>query len=104
MIAVIAAGGKQHIVHEGDTFKIELLEAEDGSTLTFDALLVGEEDGTKVQVGAPTVAGAKVTATVIESGRSEKVSIIKYKAKSRYRRHTGHRQPYTMIKIEKITA
>ncbi len=104
MIAVIAAGGKQHIVHEGDQFKIELLEDEAGKTLTFDALLVGEEDGSKVQVGTPTVPGAKVTATIVEHGRSEKVSIIKYKAKSRYRRHTGHRQPYTMIRIEKISA
>ena len=103
MFAVIKAGGKQYIVKEGQEMNIELLEQEPGSALEFTPLLVADEEGKEVKVGTPEVAGAKVTAKVLEHGRAKKVSVIKYKPKVRYRRNVGHRQPFTKIKIEKIT-
>lgn len=105
MIAVIQTGGKQYIVREGDELDVEWLEtAAVGSALELAPLLVGNEDGSAVKVGAPTVSGAKVQTSVLAHDRHEKVSVIKYKPKSRYRRNNGHRQPYTTLKIEKIVA
>ena len=104
MFAVIKTGGKQYLVREGQEFKVEKLELEAGATFELDALLITDEEGTKVSVGTPTVSGAKVTVKVIEEGRAKKVPVIKYKPKSRYRRNVGHRQPFTKIKIEKIAA
>ena len=104
LLAVIQTGGKQYIVREGQELKIEKLENESGASITFDALLISEEDGSNTKVGTPSVGGAKVSASVIEQGRAEKVSVIKYKPKVRYRRNVGHRQPFTKIKIDKITA
>lgn len=103
-IAVIIAGGKQYIVREGQELKIEKLDLEPGATVSFDALLISDEEGTQTQVGTPTVSGAKISASVLENGRAKKVSVIKYKPKSRYRRNVGHRQPFTQIRIEKISA
>lgn len=103
-IAVIIAGGKQYIVREGQELKIEKLDLEPGATVSFDALLISDEEGTQTQVGTPTVSGAKISASVLENGRAKKVSVIKYKPKSRYRRNVGHRQPFTQIRIEKIAA
>jgi large subunit ribosomal protein L21 len=103
-IAVIVTGGKQYIVREGQELHIEKLELEPGATVTFDALLVSDEEGNDLKVGAPTVSGAKISANVLEQGREKKVSVIKYKPKSRYRRNVGHRQPFTKIRIEKIAA
>ncbi|MFH1631522.1 MAG: 50S ribosomal protein L21 [bacterium] len=102
MFAVIKTGGKQYRVTEGQELKVEKLEVEDGKTIEFDAMLVADEEGADVKVGTPTVAGVTVKATVLEQGRAKKVSVIKYKPKSRYRRNVGHRQPFTLIKIEKI--
>jgi len=104
MFAIIKAGGKQYEVREGQELKIEKLEVEAGKSVDLDVLLIANDDGTGVKVGTPTVSGAKVSASVVEHGKGEKVSIIKYKPKVRYRRHTGHRQPFTKIKIEKISA
>ncbi len=105
MVAVIQTGGKQYIVKEGQTLRVEWRkDAEPGSKIELDALLVGNEDGSNVKVGAPTVAGAKVTALVAAHGKADKVSVVKFKAKSRYRRNVGHRQPFTELTIEKITA
>jgi large subunit ribosomal protein L21 len=104
MIAVIKTGGKQYIVREGDTLNVELLPSEAGKAVTFEAMLVGDEDGKDVKIGTPMVSGAKVSAMVVEHGRAEKVSVVKYKPKVRYRRNVGHRQPFTKIKIEKISA
>ncbi len=101
MFAVIKTGGKQYLVKEGQELKVEKLELNAGDALSFDALMVAGDD---VKIGAPTVAGAKVSATVVEQGRAEKISVMKYKAKVRYRRNVGHRQPFTKIKIEKISA
>lgn len=99
MFAVIKTGGKQYLVEEGQELTIEKLEKEDGSSVEFETLLVSDKD---VKIGTPTV--GKVTATVLETGRGKKISIVKYKPKSRYRKNTGHRQPFTKVKIEKISA
>ncbi|HCB18761.1 TPA: 50S ribosomal protein L21 [Candidatus Uhrbacteria bacterium] len=104
MLAVIQTGGKQYIVREGQELNVELLTQEPGSDLLLDALLIFEEDGSDAKVGTPTVSGAKVETKVLEHGRAKKVSVIKYKPKVRYRRNVGHRQPFTKIKIEKISA
>lgn len=103
-LAVIETGGKQYIVREGQELRIEKLPIQVGDTVEFDVLLVSDEEGINTQVGTPTVGGAKVTASILEHDKAKKVSVIKYKSKSRYRRNVGHRQPYTKIKIEKITA
>ena len=104
MFAVIQTGGKQYQVSEGQILSVEMLLVDEGKTVDFDVLLVADEEGKDVKVGTPTVAGAKVTAKVVEHGRDKKVSVIKYKRKTRYRRNVGHRQPFTKIQIEKITA
>ncbi|MBU0646212.1 50S ribosomal protein L21 [Patescibacteria group bacterium] len=104
MIAVIQTGGKQYTVKEGLKLQIEKLDLEADQSITFNPLLIADEQGQEVKVGTPEVAGAKVTAKVLEQGRDEKVSVIKYKRKVRYRRNVGHRQPFTLIQIEKITA
>jgi large subunit ribosomal protein L21 len=102
MFAVISTGGKQYIVREGDSLKVEKLELEVGQSIEFVPLLVSDDEGSAVKVGTPTVVGSLVTATIAEHGKGEKIDIIKFKPKVRYRRHTGHRQPFTKLKIEKI--
>ena len=92
------------MVQEGQLLKIEKLPLEVGSTLEFDVLLVSDIEGNDTNVGTPTVGGVKVKATVLEQGRADKVSVIKYKRKVRYRRNVGHRQPFTKIKIDQIAA
>lgn len=88
------------MVEEGKWILTEKIEQEDGSKIEFEPLLVSNDRETKV--GTPTVAGMKVTGTIMEQGRSEKVSIVKYKPKSNYRRRTGHRQPFTKVMIDTI--
>ncbi len=83
---------------------IEKLELEEGKPVEFEVLLVSDDEGKDVKVGTPIVEGAKVTGQVLEQGRAKKVSVIKYKPKSRYRRNVGHRQPFTKVKIESIKA
>ncbi|MFC1598283.1 50S ribosomal protein L21 [Patescibacteria group bacterium] len=104
MIAVIKTGGKQYKVEEGDKLKVEKLDkAEEGKSISFDeVLMVGEKTGAKVHVGTPTVSGAKVEAKVLQQGRARKVEVRKFKAKSRYSRNYGHRQPFTEVEITKI--
>lgn len=98
--AVIATGGKQYVVTEGETLEIEKVE---GKTVTFEPLLV--IDGDKVSVGAPAVSGVKVTADVTEPEvKADKVVAIRYKAKKRVRKVRGHRQKLSQIKIKKIGA
>ena len=97
MYAIIMTGGKQYRVQMGDELKVEKLDAEVGSTVTFtDVLAVG---GDSLKVGNPYVEGFAVTAEVLEQGKNDKVIIYKYKAKKDYRRKNGHRQPYTLVKI-----
>ncbi len=102
MYAIIATGGKQYKVEEGDVIKVEKLGVEAGETVTFDQVLVVSDGETKV--GTPTVAGASVTATVVAEGKAKKVIVYRYKRKTGYHKKNGHRQPYTQIKIDKINA
>ena len=97
--AVIASGGHQYIVSEGDTLNVELLEG-DSNKVSFEALLV--IDGDKVSVGTPSVSGVKVSADLLEEVRADKVTSIRYKAKKRVHKVRGHRQRLTPIKITKI--
>jgi large subunit ribosomal protein L21 len=101
MYAIIATGGKQYRVAEGDLLRIEKLEAEVGSNIDFDqVLLVGEGDD--VRIGAPLVEGGKVSATVESHGRGDKVRIIKFRRRKHYRKQMGHRQYYTAVRITGI--
>ncbi|MBI4458220.1 50S ribosomal protein L21 [Candidatus Uhrbacteria bacterium] len=102
--AVIQTGGKQYLVKAGDMLRVEKLESQAGDSLSFEALLVADEDGKAVKVGAPKVAGASVAAKVVSQGRAKKVSIIKFKNKIRYKRKNGHRQDFTEVKIEAVKA
>jgi large subunit ribosomal protein L21 len=104
MYAVIKTGGKQYTVKEGETLKVEKLALEPGSSVELEVLLVSDEEAKAIKIGAPTVSGAKVSAKVVEHGRSDKIRIVKYKPKSRYKRVAGHRQPYTKVSIESIKA
>lgn len=101
MYAIIATGGKQYKVSEGDIIRVEKLDAEAGSTVEFDKVIAVCGDELKV---AADVAGATVSATVMEQGRGKKVIVYKYKRKSGYHKKNGHRQAYTQVKIEKINA
>ena len=99
MYAIIATGGKQYKVSEGDVIKVEKLDEEVGATVTFDQV-VAVSDGS-LKVGAD-VASANVTATVMDQARARKVIVYKYKRKTGYHKKNGHRQAYTQVKIEKI--
>ena len=102
MYAIIATGGKQYKVAEGDVIRVEKLEAEAGSTITIDQVLA--VSGEKMIAGTPVVDGASVEATVVGNGKAKKVIVYKYKRKSGYHKKNGHRQQYTELKIEKINA
>lgn len=101
--AVFETGGKQYRVSAGDTVKIEKLKGvkEVGEKVTFDKVLLSD-DGKATKLGDPYISGAKVEAEVTEMGRSKKVNVVKYKAKSRYHKKRGHRQPFFKIKVAKI--
>ena len=100
MYAIIATGGKQYKVSEGDIITIEKLGVEAGEKVTFDqVLVVGGDD---LKVGEPTVVGATVEASVVKEGRAKKVIVYKYKRKTGYHKKNGHRQAFTQVKIEKI--
>lgn len=101
MYAIIATGGKQYKVSEGDVIKVEKIDAEAGNTVTFDQVIAVSDNTLKV--GAD-VDNATVTATVMEQGRGKKVIVYKYKRKTGYHKKNGHRQAYTQVKIEKINA
>ena len=101
MYAIIATGGKQYKVSEGDIIKVEKLDAEAGATVTFDQVVAVSDKELKV---AGDVSNASVTATVMEQGRYRKVIVYKYKRKTGYHKKNGHRQAYTQVKIEKINA
>lgn len=102
MYAIIATGGKQYKVAEGDVIRVEKLGVEAGAEVVFDQVLV--VSGDEVKVGDPTVAGATVTATAVSDGKAKKVIVYKYKRKTGYHKKNGHRQAYTKVKIEKINA
>ena len=102
MYAIIAAGGKQYRVSQGDVIYIEKVEAADGDAISFDVLLAGE--GEDVKVGSPLLEGAKVEGKVLGQVKGKKIVIGKYKSKKNFDRKTGHRQPYTKVEITAINA
>ena len=103
MYAVIKSGGKQHRVVEGEVLKLELIDAEPGSAIEFDEVLL-VADGSDVKIGAPVVEGSKVTAEVVTHGRGDKIKIIKFRRRKHSMKRMGHRQWYTEVKITGISA
>ncbi len=102
-IAVIRTGGKQYVVKEKDTVKVEkLLNVNTGDQLEFEVLLKGEEDGSHVEVGQPALAG-KAKVKVLEQGRAKKIRVVHYKNKTRQHKVYGHRQPFTQVEIISIS-
>jgi large subunit ribosomal protein L21 len=101
MYAIIETGGKQYKVSEGDVLKVEKLEAKVGETVELDRVLAVSKDNS-LAVGTPLLENAKVSATIINQGKKDKITVFKYKPKKNYRKKQGHRQPFTQLKIEKI--
>jgi large subunit ribosomal protein L21 len=99
--AIVRTGGKQYRIQQGATIDVERLAAPEGGRVELPDVLLLDEDG-RVTVGTPTVPGVKVVAEVVSHGRGPKVIIFKYKAKTRYRKKTGHRQPFTRLAIQRI--
>jgi len=101
--AIIETGGKQYKISEGDSIKIEKLfgENKEGDKVTFDKVLL-VDDGKSTKIGTPYIKGAKVEAVFEEDGRSKKVRVIRFRAKSRHFVKKGHRQPFTKVKIAKV--
>ncbi len=103
MYAIIKSGGKQYRVESGEQLRLESLSADVGAAVSFEeVLMVGE--GESVRIGAPTVAGAKVKATVVSHGRGDKVKIFKLRRRKHYQKSQGHRQNYTEVRIDDIVA
>ncbi len=103
MYAVIKTGGKQYRVNQGETLKIETVAGDVGGAIVLDqVLMVG--NGDKVSVGKPLLSGASVKATIVSHGRHDKVSIFKMRRRKHYQKHQGHRQNYTEIRIDGISA
>ena len=103
MYAVIKTGGKQYRVIQGETLKIEIVAGEVGGAIVLDqVLMVG--NGDKISVGKPLLSGASVKATIVAHGRHDKVSIFKMRRRKHYQKHQGHRQNYTEIRIDGISA
>lgn len=100
-IAIIKTGGKQYRVKEGQTIKVEKLEAEAGSAVKFETLLISDEEANNLELGAPSL-GEKVTGEVIKTAKDDKVTVVKYKSKTRYKKTVGHRQIKTAVKITAI--
>ena len=103
MYAVIKTGGKQYRVAAGEKLKIEQIPAEVGAEITLDQILMLGE-GETVKIGTPLVSGAAVKATVLSQGRHDKVRIFKMRRRNHYQKHQGHRQNYTEIRIDGISA
>jgi large subunit ribosomal protein L21 len=103
MYAVIKTGGKQYRVSSGEKIKVEQLAAEVGSQITIDTVLM-VADGDKVSIGKPLVKGATVKATVVDQGRGEKVRVFKMRRRKQSKKEQGHRQNFTEIQVDKISA
>lgn len=103
MYAIIATGGKQYKVAEGDIVRVEKLGLAEGDAVVFDQVMLVSNEG-DLTLGNPTIATAKVTGTVTAEGKSKKITVFKYKPKNNgYKRKQGHRQPFTAVKIDAIT-
>ncbi len=103
MYAVVATGGKQYKVQEGEILRVEKLAGEVGSEVAFDQVLM-LSDGENITIGQPVLEGAVVKGHIVEQGKNKKIIVFKYKRRKRYRRKHGHRQPFTAVKIDSITA
>ncbi|WP_194609194.1 50S ribosomal protein L21 [Clostridium vitabionis] len=103
MYAIIATGGKQYKVSEGDVIRVEKLGLEAESPVTFDQVLAVNNDS-ELKIGTPTVEGATVTGSVVREAKAKKVIVYKFKPKTGYHKKNGHRQLFTEVKIEKINA
>ena len=101
MLAIIETGGKQYLVSKGEKIQVEKLPGEAGNTIKFDKVLF-TSGGTDATIGKPLVSGAVVEGKILRQGRSKKVHVLKYKAKSKYRRKIGARQDFTEIEITKV--
>lgn len=101
MHAVIATGGKQYLVKEGDVIKVEKLVAQEGDKVKLDQVLMVEKDG-EYQFGQPLIENGSVEGRILKHGRAKKIVVLKYKPKKKYQKKTGHRQSFTELKIEKI--
>ncbi len=97
--AIVKTGGKQFRVEEGVTVRVPLMDKQAGDVVELDALVIG---GDEIRIGAPLVDGARVTATVVDHGRGEKIIVFKKKRRKQYKRTQGHRQDYTTLKIKSI--
>ena len=103
MYAVIVTGGKQYRVAQGDVIKVELLDAEAGSDVSFDQVLMLGKEGEAPKLGVPFISGGKVTGKVKRDGRTDKVFTFKLRRRKNYRRRAGHRQHFTEVEITGIT-
>lgn len=99
--AIFSTGGQQFRAEPGVTIKVPLLAAEPGSKVVFDQVLLAS-DGKHVQTGVPMLSGAKVTAEVVRHGKGKKIHIFRFARRSGYRRHAGHRQQFTEVKIDDV--
>jgi large subunit ribosomal protein L21 len=99
--AIFATGGRQFRAEPGATIKVPLLAADPGSKVTFDEVLLAS-DGEQVHAGQPTVRGAKVTAEVVRHGKDKKIKIFRFARRTGFRRHAGHRQQFTEVKIQDV--
>ena len=103
MYAVVATGGKQYKVQEGQVLKVEKIDGEIGAPVTFDQVLMFA-DGENISVGQPVLDNVTVSGHITEQGKASKIIVFKYKRRKRYRRKQGHRQQYTAVKIDSIEA
>ncbi len=101
MYAVVASGGKQYRVEQGETLRVEKLPGEVGASVSFDNVLMFS-DGEDVKIGQPLLENVKVTGHIVEQGKAKKIIVFKYKRRKRYRRKQGHRQQFTAVKIDNI--
>lgn len=102
MYAIIRSGGKQYRVAEGEVVRVERLRGKVGGKITFKEVLALQDEGKKLQVGTPTLSKAKVSGTIVEQGKGEKVRVFKFKKNSQYKILRGHRQPFTAVKVTEI--
>lgn len=103
MYAVVATGGKQYKVEEGDVLRVEKLTGDVGAQVAFNNILIFS-DGENVKIGQPEVEGVAVHGQIVAQGKSKKILVFKYKRRKRYRRKQGHRQPFTAVRIDRIEA
>jgi len=103
MYAVLATGGKQYKVEQGDILRIEKIPGDVGASVSFDKVLMFS-DGENIRVGTPLLDGISVSGHIVEQDKAKKILVFKYKRRKNYRRKQGHRQPFTAVKIDSITA